>query len=49
LTIFICRLDAQTLIPAAPPFEHYGKLQSEEAITYASEIIEFARAAMAER
>jgi HEPN domain-containing protein len=35
--------------PSGAPFEHYGKLQSEEAITYASEIIEFARAAMAER
>ena len=29
------------------PFEHYGKLQSDQAITYASEIIDFARAAMA--
>lgn len=29
------------------PFEHYGPLQSEEAIRYASEIIEFVRAQMA--
>ncbi len=27
--------------PAGAPFEHYGPLQSEEAIRYASEIIEF--------
>jgi HEPN domain-containing protein len=30
-----------------PPFEHYGPLQSEEAIGYAREIVEFARAQMA--
>ena len=29
------------------PFEHYGSLQSEEAIRYAGEIIEFVRAQMA--
>lgn len=29
------------------PFEHYGPLQSEEAIRYAGEIIEFVRAQMA--
>jgi HEPN domain-containing protein len=29
------------------PFEHYGPLQSEEAIRYAGEIIEFVRAHMA--
>lgn len=29
------------------PFEHYGLLQSEEAIRYAGEIIEFVRAQMA--
>jgi HEPN domain-containing protein len=27
--------------PAGAPFEHYGPLQSEEAIRYAREIIEF--------
>jgi len=25
------------------PFEHYGKLQSEDAIRYAREILEFVR------
>ncbi len=34
--------------PEGPPFEHYGKLQSDEAIRYAGEIIEFVRAQMAE-
>jgi len=34
--------------PSGAPYEHYGPLQSDRAITYASEIIEFARAAMAE-
>lgn len=29
------------------PFEHYGTLQSEEAIRYAGEILEFARSQMA--
>jgi len=33
--------------PEGAPFEHYGPLQSEEAIRYAREIIEFARAQMA--
>ena len=27
--------------PAGAPFEHYGPLQSEEAIRYAGEIVEF--------
>jgi HEPN domain-containing protein len=35
--------------PAGPPFEHYGKLQSNQAIQYASEILEFARDEMARR
>ena len=30
-----------------PPFEHYGELQSREAIHYAGEILEFVRAQMA--
>lgn len=29
------------------PFEHYGTLQSEEAIRYAGEILEFVRSQMA--
>ncbi|MFZ5449607.1 MAG: HEPN domain-containing protein [Thermodesulfobacteriota bacterium] len=33
--------------PQGAPFEHYGPLQSETAVTYAREIIEFARAQMA--
>ncbi len=33
--------------PEGAPFEHYGPLQSEEAIHYAGEIIEFVRAKMA--
>lgn len=33
--------------PEGPPFEHYGKLQSDEAIIYASSIIEFVRSEMA--
>lgn len=33
--------------PGGAPFEHYGRLQSEQAIAYADEIIEFARAQMA--
>ena len=33
--------------PEGAPFEHYGLLQSEEAIRYAREIIEFVRAQMA--
>jgi HEPN domain-containing protein len=35
--------------PAGPPFEHYGKLQSNQAIQYASEILKFARDEMARR
>ena len=33
--------------PEGAPFEHYGRLQSQEAIQYAGEIIEFVRAQMA--
>jgi len=33
--------------PAGAPFEHYGPLQSSQAIDYASQIIEFVRAKMA--
>jgi len=33
--------------PEGPPYEHYGELQSEEAIRYASEILEFVRSGMA--
>ncbi|MFO8084357.1 MAG: HEPN domain-containing protein [Desulfobacterales bacterium] len=33
--------------PSGAPFEHYGKLQSDEAIKYAGEIIEFCRSQMA--
>ena len=33
--------------PSGAPFEHYGPLQSEEAINYAREIIEFVRNQMA--
>ncbi len=33
--------------PQGAPFEHYGPLQSEEALRYAREILEFVRAAMA--
>lgn len=33
--------------PAGAPFEHYGPLQSEDAIQYASAIIEFVRLQMA--
>lgn len=33
--------------PEGPPFEHYGPLQSEEAISYAREILEFVRSQMA--
>ena len=29
--------------PDGAPYEHYGRLQSEQAIQYASEIIEFVR------
>lgn len=34
--------------PEGAPFEHFGVLQSDEAIRYASEIIEFVRSRMAE-
>ncbi len=33
--------------PEGAPFEHYGPLHSNEAISYASEIIEFVRSQMA--
>jgi HEPN domain-containing protein len=33
--------------PEGAPFEHYGSLQSEEAIRYAREILEFVRSQMA--
>lgn len=33
--------------PEGPPFEHYGKLQSSEALTHAGAIIDFVRAEMA--
>jgi HEPN domain-containing protein len=33
--------------PEGAPFEHYGPLQSEQAVRYAGEIIEFARSQMA--
>ncbi len=33
--------------PEGAPFEHYGELQSREAIAYASEIIEFVHTQMA--
>ncbi|HXF46519.1 MAG TPA: hypothetical protein VNK91_10415 [Burkholderiaceae bacterium] len=33
--------------PAGAPFEHYGPIQSELAIRYAGEIIDFARTQMA--
>jgi HEPN domain-containing protein len=33
--------------PAGAPFEHYGPLQSGDAIRYAGEILEFVRAEMA--
>jgi len=33
--------------PEGAPFEHYGPLQSEEAIRYAHEILEFSRSQMA--
>lgn len=33
---------------AGAPFEHYGSLQSTQAIDYASEILEFARRQMAD-
>jgi HEPN domain-containing protein len=33
--------------PEGPPFEHYGEIQSGEALRYAGEILAFVRAAMA--
>ena len=33
--------------PEGAPFEHYGRLQSEEAISYAGQILGFARSQMA--
>jgi HEPN domain-containing protein len=33
--------------PEGAPFEHYGTIQSEEAIRYAGEILEFVRVQMA--
>ena len=33
--------------PEGSPFEHYGSIQSEEAIKYAGEVIEFCRSQMA--
>ncbi len=33
--------------PAGAPFEHYGPLQSGQAVEYAREIVEFARAQVA--
>jgi HEPN domain-containing protein len=33
--------------PEGAPFEHYGALQSDEAIRYASEIVEFVRTRLA--
>jgi HEPN domain-containing protein len=33
--------------PEGAPFEHYGQLQSREAIAYAREILEFVRVQMA--
>ncbi|OFW07033.1 MAG: DNA-binding protein [Acidobacteria bacterium RIFCSPLOWO2_02_FULL_68_18] len=33
--------------PEGAPFEHYGPLQSDEAIRHASEIVEFVRARLA--
>ena len=33
--------------PEGAPFEHYGKIQSKEAIDYAGEIVEFCRDKMA--
>ena len=34
--------------PEGAPFEHFGELQSADAIQYASEIIDFVRARLAE-
>jgi len=35
--------------PAGAPYEHYGSIQSEQAIAYASEILDLVRAEMATR
>lgn len=35
--------------PAGAPYEHYGTIQSEQAIAYASEILDFVRNEMAVR
>ena len=35
--------------PEGPPFQHYGGLQSKEAIAYAGEIIEFVGPQMADK
>ncbi|MBI4339483.1 MAG: HEPN domain-containing protein [Chloroflexi bacterium] len=35
--------------PEGAPFERYGSLQSQEAVRYASEVIEFVRHALAQR
>ena len=35
--------------PEGAPFEHYGKLQAEEALEYAREILEFVRKALARK
>jgi HEPN domain-containing protein len=34
--------------PEGAPFEHYGPIQSDEAIRYAGEILEFIRVQMAQ-
>lgn len=34
--------------PAGAPFEHYGSIQSEEAVRYASAILQFVRLHMAQ-
>jgi HEPN domain-containing protein len=33
--------------PTGAPFQHYGPLQSQQAVDYAREVLEFARAQMA--
>ena len=33
--------------PEGPPFEHYGTIQSTDAIKYAGEILKFVRSQMA--
>ena len=33
--------------PEGAPFEHYGPIQSEQAINYAREVVEFVRSKMA--